>query len=266
MTLAGGDMMFYMNHEKMKFNYQKHIGILFFLFLSVVIFFILSDSFIELIIHDCLSSSKELWIFFRLSLFGTCITTTLLIIKNRYLLEKVKKQEKLTQELRFCSEYDSVSSLKNRNCLTRFALEMDKLGVSVSVLLCDIDGLKIINDTLGHMAGDVLIRKAAEILRDTCPKNAEIFRIGGDEFLIVYPEIVSIHDLELLHDSIKKNITNYNSHKEALPLSLSIGFAVSSVDLVSLWEVTKQADYNMYQQKRACKEKVYNNLRNSLIN
>ncbi len=62
----------------------------------------------------------------------------------------------------------------------RFAQEIEKRGDSVSIIVCDIDGLKIINDTLGHMAGDKIIRKAAEILKAAYSCDAHIFRIGGD--------------------------------------------------------------------------------------
>lgn len=104
-----------------------------------------------------------------------------------------------------------LSGLKNRNSFIRFAQQIEKRGDSVSVMVCDIDGLKIINDTLGHLAGDEIIRKPAAVLQDTCPNNATIFRMGGDKFLVIIQEALSIRVLENLHDSIKSNIAIYNS-------------------------------------------------------
>lgn len=170
----------------------------------------------------------------------------------------------MTQELQIRSDYDVVSSLKNRNSFASIAQQIEKQNTPVSVLVCDIDGLKIINDTLGHMVGDTIIRKAAEVLRETSPVNAQIFRMGGDEFLVLIQKILSEGELKSIQKLIKKNVEKYNCQQPKLPLSMSIGFATTAYDLTRLWEVVKQADHNMYQEKRICQGKVHNNIRAAL--
>lgn len=124
-------------------------------------------------------------------------------------------------------------------------------------MVCDIDGLKIINDTLGHIAGDKIIQKAAKILKMAFPTGAEIFRIGGDEYLAIIEEVLTETQITMIQQKINQMIDQYNVTELSIPLSMSFGFACSSPSLCAFEEVVKQADYAMYQEKRACQDKVY---------
>ncbi|WP_169717745.1 GGDEF domain-containing protein [Sporomusa silvacetica] len=192
-------------------------------------------------------------------------STIFFIHQNHALCRRIKTYQKLAQELSHQRDFDMLSGIKNRNAFIRFAQQVEKRGDNVSVMVCDIDGLKIINDTLGHMAGDKIIRKSAEILNEACPSNANIFRTGGDEYVVIIQEVLEEQELMKLRQSIKIMIASYNATHPSIPLSISIGFASTSANISEFWEVSKEADYNMYQEKRACQEKVYNNLRTALI-
>lgn len=171
------------------------------------------------------------------------------------LTRQMKEQADLTHDLRYQSEYDVVSGLKNRNAFARYAQQSEKGNLPASVFVCDIDGLKMINDTLGHMAGDVIIREAAKLLLHSVPEAAGIFRLGGDEFVVVLPAAWPDARLQCVHERIKEGIEAYNRRQPAIPLSLSVGYAASS-EQQALWEVVKQADCNMYQEKRAYQASV----------
>lgn len=178
--------------------------------------------------------------------------------------EQIKNHQNLVQELCYQRDFDMLSGLKNRNSFTHFAQQLEETGRGVSIVVCDIDGLKMINDTLGHMVGDTIVRKAAEILNSSLISNAQLFRIGGDEFVIVVTSILPESDLQKVKKLIKVRIASYNVCYPTIPLSMSIGFATTSLDNCQFWSVIKQADYNMYQEKRMCQGKVYGTLRTAL--
>ena len=154
------------------------------------------------------------------------------------------------QALRRLSEYDRLSGLKNRNAFLRCALQEGH--AAVTVLACDIDGLKLVNDTLGHWAGDRLIRRTAAVLREVCPAEAQAFRIGGDEFLLLLPQ------------SVLEGVQRHNALYGEIPLSLSVGVASQVAGGGSLEEAVRRADYYMYEQKRDGREKVLHWLRGEL--
>ena len=158
------------------------------------------------------------------------------------LKKTIRSQETEMQALRRLSEYDRLSGLKNRNAFLRCALQEGH--AAVTVLACDIDGLKLVNDTLGHWAGDRLIRRTAAVLREVCPAEAQAFRIGGDEFLLLLPQ------------SVLEGVQRHNALYGEIPLSLSVGVASQVAGGGSLEEAVRRADYYMYEQKRDGHEKV----------
>lgn len=182
-----------------------------------------------------------------------------------FLCKQAKNERNLVEKLYQQCDYDVLSGIKNRNAFTRLAQQIEKEEARVSVMVCDIDGLKIINDTIGHLAGDTIVRKAAEILKASVCMDAQLFRIGGDEYIIVFKKILTEEKLWKLKNLIKERIAGYNVQPSSIPLSMSIGFTTASTENQQFWSVVKQADAAMYQEKRSCKEKVYRNLRASLI-
>ena len=120
------------------------------------------------------------------------------------------------------------------------------------------------NDTLGHHAGDELIRVAARILNECCRNTDAVFRMGGDEFLMLLPQTEASQNVEEVVRGIRSAVLDYNQSAASLPLSVSLGYAVPEDRQPTLEDLIKLADSRMYQEKKACKEKVRQGLMNLL--
>lgn len=159
-------------------------------------------------------------------------------------------QWKQTEEkLKYLSFHDALTGLYNR---AFFEEEMKRLGqgrhLPLGIIVCDINGLKLVNDTLGHQQGDALLKAAAEILKHAFRSSDIIARIGGDEFAVLLPESSREAVTERL-DRIQRAIEAYNEKQPRHPLSLSAGYAVRSEPPLDMQDLFRQADNNMYAEK-----------------
>ncbi|MGE5417765.1 MAG: HD domain-containing phosphohydrolase [Acidobacteriota bacterium] len=160
----------------------------------------------------------------------------------------ISERKRAEEKLKYYSMYDSLTGLFNR---AYFEQELSNIEINdrypVSLILCDVDGLKLVNDTLGHYVGDALLAAVADVLRD-CFRDADtIARVGGDEFAIVLPECPRTV-VEASYWRIQRAIANYNS-SASIPLSLSLGFATATDNSINLLELFREADNNMYRDK-----------------
>jgi len=157
-----------------------------------------------------------------------------------------KQTEALLQYQNF---HDTLTGLYNR---AYFEEEMQRIDRrregSVGLIMLDLDGLKLINDTLGHEQGDVLLTSAAHIL-SMCFRGTEVTaRIGGDEFAVLLHPI----DKDAIHaacERIRQKTAEFNSVKIKAPISLSIGYATADNPSVPMRELFQRADNNMYREK-----------------
>ncbi len=170
-----------------------------------------------------------------------------------------KRQEK---KLEFISLYDQLTGLHNRAFFER---EMTRIKSSqeypITILSADLNGLKIINDTMGHDWGDKLLEACAQVLRNSLRSSDILARLGGDEFVAILPG-TSEQAGEDIANRLRANVDRYNLQNPELPLSLSIGLATAKGEGVSLEETLKKSDNFMYR------EKLYHNInnRNQIIN
>ena len=149
---------------------------------------------------------------------------------------------------------DAVTTLPNRhhfNDRLAFALERaDRLGSGVGLLLLDLDNFKLVNDTLGHNAGDALLKLVAQRLSSNLRGSDVIFRIGGDEFVVIVEQDGAAFEL----DSVARNILaalvapfKLDSHE--LHVSASIGVSRYPRDARDAQTLTRSADTAMYHAK-----------------
>ncbi len=153
------------------------------------------------------------------------------------------------EQLKFLSLFDQLTGLYNR---AFFENELERLeGISahpVVILSADLDGLRLINDTMGQKEGDRVLKVCAELLSKPLQKDDVLARVGGDEFVALVPRASSRNGDKII-DSIRREIGEYNSLNSNLPLHISLGYAVSKGENEPLEKVLKEAINNMRLDK-----------------
>lgn len=160
----------------------------------------------------------------------------------------ITERKAAEQKLRYLSLHDALTGVYNRaffeNEIQRLANQTAPVGLIVS----DVDGLKLINDTLGHSRGDQLLIAATQALQQNLPPNALVARIGGDEFVIIISNSTLAMVNEICH-AIKLAVQHSNREDPQSLLSISTGSAVGLPIAGSLLQLFKQADDLMYREK-----------------
>jgi len=178
------------------------------------------------------------------------------IHKHRADIERRQREEHLRRSAENRSLSDELTQLRNRRgffelggqALTAARREQHVLGL----FFMDLDGLKQINDTLGHMIGDDALRDTAEVLRNTFRGSDIVARLGGDEF-VALAHLHGERDIETLCVRLREHLREFNeSRQRPYQVDLSIGATLvdGPADL-NLEEVIARADEAMYQEKRA---------------
>lgn len=154
-------------------------------------------------------------------------------------------------KLEYISLHDNLTGLYNRAFFEEELLRYTgSREYPISIIMMDLNGLKLINDSLGHDMGDKLLIKFSEVLLRSIRSSDILARIGGDEFALLLPR-TSNSDAEKIVSRIKDNIEKFNEQEsqEGLYLSLSIGYATAENEGENLKDVLKRADELMYRDK-----------------
>lgn len=181
---------------------------------------------------------------------------------NSKLRQEVQERLQAEAQVRQLSLTDELTNLHNRRGFFVLAEQQLKgayrLNSHYCLLFIDLDGLKQINDNLGHEIGDRAIVDAARILQQSCRDEDIIARLGGDEFVILATS--DLDNAETIRDRLQANIASFNQKSDRpYQLSMSIGIQCSlPQDNVALETLLAQADELMYTQKR--NKKVNNSL------
>lgn len=159
------------------------------------------------------------------------------------------------EKLKYYASTDVMTGVLNRRAgleLLSKEFNLSKInGNNIVVCFADIDRLKMINDNFGHKEGDKLLISAAKILRESIRKTDFIIRMGGDEFLIVFPKTVMKEVNEIWYE-ICNRVEKINTINEKYNLSLSYGFYEYSQDIkkeMSINDLIEKADADMYKNK-----------------
>ena len=160
------------------------------------------------------------------------------------------------RELKKLSYIDKLTGVYNR---AYFDKKIEKLNnnkyLPISLIMGDVDGLKIVNDTLGHLQGDELLIQISNVLKKVCKKDNLIIRWGGDEFVILLTNTEYEKAKEIcnkIKEACKKE--KYTS----IPLSISLGCATKKNNYQSIEDILKEAEIEVYKQKLPSKQKSKN--------
>lgn len=183
------------------------------------------------------------------------------IVGSVGIIRDLREWKRAQQKLEEMSIYDHLTGLYNRAFFEEEMLRLeDGRYCPMGIVVCDVDGLKLINDTYGHGKGDELIKHTAETLRRCFRASDILARIGGDEFAVLLTE----SDEESVRnccERIRLEVDRYNRGMEQTWLSVSIGYAVAHEPLADMNGLFKQADDAMYkeklQQHKSCRAKRF---------
>lgn len=157
-----------------------------------------------------------------------------------HFIVSILRRRDLVQKLEILSYYDQLTGAKNRHGMNEFIASV-RHHDSIGILYCDILGLKKVNDTKGHLAGDALLVRSCECLLRQFPKDS-IFRVGGDEFMVMISGI----SMETMRQHVRALQEDMPRHD----LCMSLGWVWRPQCNGRITELIKEADHLMYEEKR----------------
>ena len=156
--------------------------------------------------------------------------------------KKIKQDEIL-----YLSYHDSLTTLYNRRYMEERLKQIEEMeSYPLSIIMGDINGLKMVNDVLGHYEGDRFLIEASKILIESCRQSDIVARWGGDEFLILLPDTTAA-EAERICENINKKCAELTSM--SIKLSISLGYATRKNDKEEISRTINTAEEVMYTQK-----------------
>lgn len=166
------------------------------------------------------------------------------------------ERRKIEERMRYMAQHDTLTGLPNR---TLFADRLQKAlqyavrhQKALALMLLDLNKFKPVNDTHGHAVGDLLLQQVAERLQQAIRTSDTVARIGGDEFIILLPQVDECHSAAMVAEKISQSIAlPFDIHGLEIQISCSVGLACYPQDGETDLVLSKVADQRMYQQKAA---------------
>ena len=168
-----------------------------------------------------------------------------------YLLQDITQKKQREEEILYASVYDVMTGLYNRCYMDREITRIESENtLPVSVIMCDVDGLMLINDAFGREEGDDLLKEISSILKECCREQDIIARIGGDEFIILLPQTDN-SQVYAVYQRIKNTCEQRNGNPRAgiHYTSVSLGYATKTREDELLSNVIKTAAGYMHTHK-----------------
>lgn len=174
-----------------------------------------------------------------------------ILVMIRDMTDRITLQRRLVE----MAERDVLTDLYNRRSFEEKMQALNGLErENVCLISFDVNGLKFINDTLGHLAGDRMIIAAAKIISRLFDEHGHVARIGGDEFGVIL-EGMDESDAEIIIEKLLLEVDQYKQDNTE-GLSLSYGYSFHSHGIVNMHLMFQEADNNMYQNKLLKKESI----------
>ena len=158
-------------------------------------------------------------------------------------LRRLKAEERM----RYLSWHDYLTGLFNRHFLEAEMQRLDtERQLPISIIMADLNGLKLVNDTYGHSTGDLMLQQAADILRNSFRSEDIIARWGGDEIVICLPQ-TDEKAAQAILSRVKKHCSK--AYIGDIPISMALGLAVKDDPAKNIFTVFKEAEDSMYKNK-----------------
>lgn len=173
----------------------------------------------------------------------------------------VIEAKRLTQSLKDAALQDPMTGLYNRRFLAEYlstlSASVSRRRMIVGVLMCDVDFFKQVNDSYGHEVGDLVLKGAAEVLKQAVRADDMVIRYGGEEFLVLLVDAGEEKSLEVA-ERIRGNLDAcvFQTASGPLKKTLSVGVAQYPGDGNEFWDCVKYADAAMYEAKERGRNRV----------
>jgi PAS domain S-box/diguanylate cyclase (GGDEF) domain/uncharacterized domain HDIG len=178
--------------------------------------------------------------------------------------QDITNRKKAEEEVIYLSYHDKLTGLYNRRFYEEEIKRLDtERNLPISIIIGDVNGLKLVNDAFGHAKGDELLRKAAAAIQSACRTDDIVARWGGDEFVILLPKTKK-EEAEAIINRIEKQYSN--EYVNALSVSISFGWGTKNNPDQNILKVLKSAEDNMYKHKIFDKKSIRSNIISTIIN
>lgn len=171
------------------------------------------------------------------------------------LARQIRSERAATEQLRKAAYHDSLTGLRNRLALNedvaRVIRSRNGQPGSTALLLFDLDRFKYINDTMGHAAGDLVLKVLADRLLAYCMPGQQVYRLGGDEFVLLWESAPGKETIASFCDGLAAYVFRpVDSPMGVIETAGSIGSALTEADVSTLSELLKRADIALYHAKK----------------
>jgi diguanylate cyclase (GGDEF)-like protein/PAS domain S-box-containing protein len=176
------------------------------------------------------------------------------VVGKSIILHDITERKKSEDNIKYLSFHDLLTELYNRRFFEEELKRLDcERQLPISIIMGDLNGLKLVNDVFGHTEGDALLKLTTDILKRVCRSEDILARWGGDEFVLLLPK-TSIADSEDIMIRIIKECKKTSGQK--IPVSLSLGDATKETTVQNIQAIAIDAENNMYKNKLAQKESI----------
>lgn len=162
-------------------------------------------------------------------------------------IRDVSEKRKAQKQVEYLSFHDYLTGLYNRRYFEEELIRLDtKRNLPLSIIMLDVNGLKLTNDAFGHAVGDTLLKKVGEILKKHCRSDDIVARLGGDEFAIILPKTDDI-ETKLIMQRITK--ASLNESIDSVMVSAALGHSIKISPIQDINDIIKISENNMYKNK-----------------
>lgn len=163
------------------------------------------------------------------------------------IISDITNRKNAEREIRYLSYHDYLTGLYNRRFYEEELERIDRpINLPITLIMADVNGLKLINDSFGHHMGDELLRKASQLITEASPEETVVARLGGDEFIVILPQTDIFQAVDIVNNLKTKTS---NEKIGAFDISISFGYETKDAEDQDIHEIYKRAEDDMYRHK-----------------